>query len=455
MTNLLRAPLDVLPDPLPIPALRVGAPTKIAVRPPGSKSITNRALLLAGLASGSSSLRGALLDADDAQRMLGAVAALGARTTREGESAVRVEGVGGRWRTGGAGATLELGNAGTAVRFLTAAAGLADAPVVIDGDARMRERPIGQLVDALRALGGRVVYAGEEGCPPVRVEPSASFVGGEVVLPTLASGQFVSALLLAAPWLAEGVRIRIEGEPTSPPYIAMTLGLLRALGAKGVRASEDLRDIAVGHGPLGGFALDVEPDASGATYFWGAAAITPGLRCVAPGLTRGSSQGDARFVDALGAMGARVIERDGTLGVEGTGALRGVDIDMSDMPDAALTLAVVACFAQGPTTITGLRTLRVKETDRLAALENELTKLGARATAGADRLRIEPPPTDVAAAGAVVFDTYNDHRMAMALSLAGLRRGGVAVADPACVAKTYPRYWADLASLVEACGGPA
>lgn len=458
--SALRSPLHALPDPLRVPTMPPRVRATARVRPSGSKSITNRAAVLAGLAAGESTLRGALVDADDGAVMLRAIEQLGAGVARAGAD-VRIRGVGGRWRAGPGGASLSLHNAGTAMRFLCASCALADGPIILDGDARMRERPIGQLVDALRALGVTVSYLKHDGFPPVRVDARAAFDGGEVVMPTAASGQFVSALLLAAPWSARGVRVRTEGAPTSPPYIRMTLDLLRALGASGVEASDDLRDVRVGRGPIAHFSLDVEPDASGATYFWAAAAMTPGLRCAVEGLSRRSAQGDARFVDVLGLMGARVSDEDGALAVEGADELRGVDVDMSDMPDAALTLAVAACFAHGPSVIRGLRTLRVKESDRLAALETELNKLDAGVSIDGDALRIDPPPARIVAAPAgapigarephpIIFETYRDHRMAMALALAGLRRTNVLVRDPGCVSKTYPSFWSDLASVVDA-----
>lgn len=460
--RLLSRPLGKLPDPLPLRPIPSGERFRLRVRPPGSKSLTNRALLLAALADGESTIGGALIDAEDAQVMAAALRALGVRFKVEKDGAiVRVRGVGGRWREGPQGATLALENAGTATRFLAASAVLADGPVTIDGSARMRERPIGELASALEALGARVEFLGTPGCPPLRITPPPELPKrAEVTLPTVASGQFVSALLMLGPWLPRGVGVRIDGEATSAPYIQMTLRLLDRLGAQGVESSGDTRALRVGAGALEAFHLDIEPDATGATYFWGAAAMVRGAQMVVPGLSMASLQGDVRFARVLGEMHAGVEERRSQIGVRGTGPLFGVDVDCSDMPDAAMTLAAVACAARSPSVIRGLRTLRVKETDRLEALKTELSKIGAGVRIDGDALRIAPPMArelEDPEAPAVHFDTYKDHRMAMALALIGLVRANVFVRDPGCVAKTYPGFWADWAALYAgsaARGGP-
>lgn len=491
----LSVPLDRLPDPLPI--MPVSGPFDAAIRPPGSKSLTNRMLLLAGLAEGESVLRGALADADDAERMIDALERLGARVRREGAGGcdLRVRGVGGRWRVGGAGAALNLNNAGTATRFLCAAALLADGPVTIDGNARMRHRPIGELVAALERLGARAEYLGRPACPPVRITPPERLpVAPSVELPTTLSSQFISALLLVGPWVEGGLTVRLTGPATSASYIEMTLGLLERLGASAWSAAE-LRVLRAGAGDararagragIDPFDAHVEPDASGATYFWAAAAMVPGARCLVEGIGRDSLQGDAQFPRVLARMGAVVDGADARgIAVRGPQTLRGIEADLSDMPDAAMTLAAAACVARGPTTIRGVRTLRVKETDRIAALQTELAKVGARVDAvDADTIRVTPPDAGVQA-GAVAspgagsgstggprgavggaeggaspggphagggvarveFDTYDDHRMAMALALIGLRRANVHVRNPACVAKTYPTFWRDWARL--------
>lgn len=433
-------------DPLPV---RPVGPFDASVRPPGSKSLTNRLLLLAALAAGESVLRGALTDADDAQRMITALRAMGVGIDA-GPDAVRIRGCGGHL-TGGV--RIELGNAGTATRFLTAAACLADRPVEIDGDPRMRERPIGELVTLLRALGVRIDELGEPGRVPLRVHP-ARRDGGELAVPTTLSSQYISALLLAAPWMETGLTLRFEGPVTSVSYVRMTVDVLRRVAA-GIEHDAGWRWIRVEPWPVGAFEIDIEADASGATYFWAAAAMVPGARCTVEGIPEPSVQGDAAFVDVLARMGAGVGRGKDGVTVMGPERLRGIDADLSLMPDAAMTLAAVACVAEGPTTITGLRTLRVKETDRIAALVAELSKIGAGVeviTTGDDEGIVVDPP---AALGddPVEFETYDDHRMAMSLALLGLRRGGVWIRDPGCVAKTYPGFWSDLARATGAVGG--
>lgn len=450
----LRRPLGALPDPLGVPT--VVRPFDATVRPPGSKSLTNRALLLGALAGGRSHLRGALVHADDSARMLEAVTHLGARVKITGED-VCVEGVGGSWSPRAALPVLDLGNAGTATRFLAAASLLAPAGgdgIVIDGNARMRQRPIGELAGALREMGAEVRYLASEGYPPLQVRPPA---GGRpasrVAFGRTASSQFVSALLLVAPWLPDGLEVEFHAPPTSVSYIAMTLSLLRQVGAR-VTGAPPAPVRVEGHaGPgtgLAPFELLIEPDASGATYFWAAAAMCAGSRVVVPGLGRGSLQGDARFVDLLAAMGAHVERGDAATSVTGTGVLRGIEADLSLMPDAAMTLCAAACGASGPTRMHGLRTLRSKETDRVAAVCTELRRVGAlvdsfTAPDGSDEGLVVAAPE--AWRLPVAFATYDDHRMAMSLALLGLVHEGVSIRDPGCVAKTYPGYWADVALL--------
>ena len=270
------------------------------------------------------------------------------------------------------------------------------------------------------------------------------------------SSQFLSALLLVGPFLEHGVRVVSEAPPPSAPYVDMTLRLLRRLGAHDVSGSTDFAEARVGSsvssrlGPFKGFALEIEPDASGATYFWAAAALRPGCACSTPGLGRESLQGDVRFAAVLARMGAGIAEEGGAVRVSGParGGLRNTEFDMADMPDAAMTLAAVAALSAGSARITGLATLKVKETDRLSALAAELGKAGAGVRAGADFLEVEPGP---APAGPIEFETYKDHRMAMSLALIGMSRPGVAIRDPGCVAKTYPGFWADLAGVYESC----
>ncbi len=423
----------------------------VTVAPPGSKSETNRAVVLAALTRGTSTIRNALTDADDAKRALEAVRTLGAEAVVDGKT-VTITGVDGRWRTPGSGVTIDLNNAGTATRFLTAAALLSPSPVTITGNARMRQRPIGQLADALRDLGATIEHHEAPGCPPLTVTPPASPLRAPTVtIGTPDSSQFVSALLLIGPFIAGGMTVKIAGEVTSRPYLAMTIDMLDRAGAE-VQASGDLRTLRCGPANpsrpgLDGFAFDIEPDASGATYFWTAAAITPGARCLVPGLSERSIQGDVGYPKLLERMGCHVEHTQAGIAVTGPARLKPILADLSDMPDTAMSLAAACVFAGGASVIRGLRTLRVKETDRIAALEAELTKLGAEVRVQGDDAVTITPPAGGLGDGPVSFDTYDDHRMAMSLALVGLRRPNVAINDPGCVRKTYPGFWADLRRL--------
>ena len=452
----LAGPLDKLPDPLAMhPLDKDAGGFSVAIRPPGSKSLTNRALLMAALARGQSVLREALTDAADAARMIEALHTLGVEIERREDGRVIVDGVGGRFPQGG---ELSLGNAGTATRFLAAAACLASAPVVIDGNERMRQRPIGELIDLLRSIGVRVDELGEKGRVPIRVHPGVP-KGGPVHVGRTLSSQYVSALLMLGPWMDHGIEIVFDECATSPSYVRMTAELLRRLGA-GVSAWEDpIERIGVDAGGIEGFELEIEPDASGATYFWAAAAIVPGGVCTVDGLGAESLQGDCEFAALLAQMGATVHRGEMSTTVAGRGTLRGIDADMTSMPDAAMTLASVACFAEGPTRMRGLRTLRVKETDRIEAMRAELAKVGVgvevRAEGDDETVVITPPKGGLDLrmyAPRAEFETYDDHRMAMSLALIGLRRPMVAIREPRCVAKTYPTFWSDLSVLYG--GGP-
>lgn len=461
------SPLNPLPDPLPIKPVPTGGCLTASIRPPGSKSLTNRALLLAGLTDGTSTIRRALTDADDAQRMIEALRALGCETSVSGDT-IRITGVNGGWRVPRDGRTLNLQNAGTATRFLTAASVLATGPVTIDGNARMRQRPIADLASVLPQLGAHVDYTREHGYPPLTITPHARVSRHTTIdLPTTTSSQFISALLLLGPWLPGGITVRLRGEITSKPYILMTIRLLDHLAAR-VRASDDLRVIRVGsadpnHPGLPAFDYTVEPDASGATYFWAAAALLPGSRVTVEGLTADSLQGDATFPEYLRRAGAQhEPTADGCVTVIGPEHLRPLDADMADVPDTAMTLAAVCAFAPGRSVMRGLRTLRVKETDRIAAIRNELRKLGVRVEHDVpedpDALSITPPPGGIDCtphAPRVEFDTYDDHRMAMSMSLIGLRRPNCFIRDPGCVRKTYPTFWHDFFAVRDTASGPA
>jgi 3-phosphoshikimate 1-carboxyvinyltransferase len=461
----LRLPCGELPSPLLIPTPRGHGGTyslDAGLRPPGSKSLANRALLLAALARGTSRLRNIPRDADDTRQMIAALRALGAGIDDAGPD-LAVTGVAGRWRPLAGPVTLDVNNAGTAARFLAAAAMLSPVPVTIDGNDRMRERPIAELAEALVALGAHAEHPGAAGCPPLRLTPPATLVPrpSPLTLATTQSSQFISGLLLVAPFLPGGLTLRLTGEVTSAPYVSMTLALLARLGAS-VRSSDDLRVLRVGPpdggGPLPAFDYEAEPDASAATYWWAAGAILPGARVRVPGLGPASLQGDTRFPELLERLGATITRRDlpePSVEVTGPARLRPILADLSDTPDAAMTLAACACFAEGTSVLRGLRTLRVKETDRVEAIRAELSRLGVRVecrVAGdPDALTITPPPAGLprgADAPRVELETYRDHRMAMSLALIGLRRPNTFVKDPACVAKTYPAFWSDLATLL-------
>ncbi len=428
--------------------LRPRAPEELAIAPrgpldatiavPGSKSITNRAAVCAALAEGTSTLVGAL-DSDDTEAMRIALGALGVAIAVTNDT----------WQIQGRGGTLaapatplDARASGTTARFLTAAATLANGPFVIDGAPRMRERPIDDLVEALRRLGAAIEILGRAGCPPVRVT-GGGLRGGRSAIDATRSSQFVTAVLLAAPYAREDVVLEPkDGVVVSRPYVDLTLQVMTAFGAEAAW-SEDGRTLRVAaNHRYAACSFAIEPDASAAAYPFAAAAIAGGVVRV-PRIPAASLQSDFRLLGILERMGCRVERSGDTVSVRGpSGRLRGVDVDMNDLPDAALALAVVALFAEGPTRIRNVANLRIKETDRLAALETELRKLGASARTGPDWLEIEPGPLRGAA-----IDTYDDHRMAMAFALAGLRVPGVVIRNPGCVAKTWPDYFDALARL--------
>ena len=419
--------------------LTPGGAVDADVRPPGSKSITNRALLIAALAEGVTQLSGALV-AEDSEVMIAALRSLGAKVEVHPErpTEVRVVGVAGRWPV--AHAELDLVLSGTSLRFLSAAVALGHGHYTLTGNARMRERPIADLIDALRALGVKA-EASSSGTPPV-VIASAGLPGGRTSVAGDRSSQFLSGLLLAAPWAQSPLRIDVTGTLQSRPFIDMTLALMAHFGASFER--DGYQSFEVATGGYRAADLEIEADAMSAGYAWGAAAISGGEVRVA-GLSRGSLQGDLRFLETLEAMGCEVSWSDHghRLRAPPSGRLRGGTFDLNDLPDQAQTLAVLALAADAPVEIVNVSNLRIKETDRLAALSTELRKFGAEVEERSDALRITPivqPP------GAVVIDSYGDHRMAMAFALAGARWPGVSIRDPGCVAKTYPTFFDDLAS---------
>jgi len=410
------------------------------VRLPGSKSISNRALLLAALAEGTTALS-RLLDADDTRVMIEALRALGVAIERDGDAA-RVRGCGGRFPARSA--ELFLGNAGTATRSLTAALAFADGSYRIDGVARMRERPIGDLVAALNALGARIEYEGAAGYPPLRIAPAQRLLRDEVAVRGDVSSQFVTGLLMAAPLVAPegGVRVRVAGELISQPYVAMTVAMMKRFGVE-VRRSGDTFVVPRARYASPG-ALAVEGDASSASYFLALGLLAGGPVRV-EGVGGNSVQGDVAFADLLQAMGARVDRGADWIEARRGDGLRAVDWDCTSIPDAAMTAAVVAMFAPGRTTLRGIGSWRVKETDRIAAMATELRKLGAAVEEGADQICVEGP-TRLREA---TIETYEDHRIAMCFALAAAGGVPVHIRDPRCVSKTFPRFFAELTALVQ------
>jgi 3-phosphoshikimate 1-carboxyvinyltransferase len=450
--------LPNLPEHLPLPRYHRApgqAPLDITLRPPGSKSITNRALLLAALSPGTSTLNHPLTQADDAQRMLAAIQQLGAKVNAADPAALKITGINGSWIVDPNNNTLNLNNAGTATRFLTASALLAGAPITITGNARMQQRPIAELAQLLEQLDCTITYAATQGCPPLTITPPTDGLATTTIsIAPTQSSQFVSALMLTAVFLPDGLTLTFPDGITSQSYVQMTLDLLNHLGVQ-TRTAADLSVIQIKPG-LGGFTLDIEPDASGATYWWAAGALLPDATIRVQGFnnTTNSLQGDADFPSLLEQMGCTRIARDNTLAVKGTRQLRPIICDMRDMPDAVMSLAAVAAFAPGTTIVKGVKTLRVKECDRIEAMKTELAKLGVviqdNLNNDEDVLSITPPTAGIDCsdnAPAVAFDTYDDHRMAMSLALLALRRPNITINDPKCVAKTYPNYFQHFAKL--------
>jgi 3-phosphoshikimate 1-carboxyvinyltransferase len=411
---------------------------------PGSKSISNRVLLLAALANGQTIIHD-VLDSDDTRYMLTALRQLGVRVEQKaGTRTVVVDGCGGVFPNKSA--DLFLGNAGTAVRPLTAALTMMSGRYRIDGVARMRERPIADLVDGLRQLQAQIRYELDEGCPPLLIEPATLRVPDEITVRGDVSSQFLSALLMALPLLCEPVSIRIDGDLISKPYVELTINLLKRFGVRIRRDDWRAFAIAATHSYQSPGSIHVEGDASSASYFLAAGALAGGPVTVR-GVGKHSIQGDIQFGEALAAMGARVEMHDDHVVASAAGQLMGVTLDANHIPDAAMTLAVCALFAKGPTQLNNIASWRVKETDRIAAMATELRKVGATVTEGADYIHIVPPAVLTPNAA---IDTYDDHRMAMCFSL--IAAGGVPVRinDPQCVAKTFPTYFDEFRKLTRA-----
>jgi 3-phosphoshikimate 1-carboxyvinyltransferase len=412
---------------------------------PGSKSLSNRALVMAALADGVCELSNVLF-ADDTRVMLDGLKQLGFKLELDESShTVKVEGRGGK--IAASDATLFCGNSGTTIRFLAAMCALGNGSFTLDGVSRMRQRPIRELVEPLRNLGSRVEFLGEQGYPPLKIIADG-LPGGILKYGSAASSQFLSAVLMVSPYARHEVQIDLEGQQTSWPYVAMTMQLMDRFGV----TPELLRDpntgepkqIVIPEGKYAGTKYQIEPDASNAAYFLSAAAIHPGAKVTVNGLGKSSLQGDVGLADILRRMGANLVFGKDFITVMGTETLEGIDVNLLAMPDQAQTLAVVALFAHGETTLRGLHTLRVKETDRLTALSNELQKFGAKVVIEGDDVLVIDPPERVRPA---TVETYDDHRMAMSFALAGTKLEHVTIQGAECVNKTYPEFFRDLEKL--------
>lgn len=439
------------PHPAYPPRLAItplSAPPEARVLVPGSKSITNRALVLGAVTclnlvdpDGAGVRVVGALRSEDTEVMVDSLRRLGFAVETDWDQPRPVLWVHQptRQRTFlRKRADLYVANSGTSMRFLTALVCLGEGTYRLDGVPRMRQRPIRDLLDALTALGVDARSENGDGCPPVLVA-ARGLAGGDVRIRGDVSSQFLSGLLMASPGAAGRIVVAVDGPLVSWPYIGMTVDLMKQCGCR-IRVEDGPRFVIDPGQDFGLAHLDVEPDASAASYFWAAAAITGGTVTV-EGLTTRSLQGDVRFVDLLEEMGCAVTRADAGITVRG-GMLRGIDIDMNDISDTVMTLGVVALFAEGPTVIRNVGHIRHKETDRLAALATELRRVGADVEEREDGLTIRPRPLH----GADIA-TYDDHRMAMSLALVGLRVPGIVVCDPGCVAKTYPRFFDDLEKL--------
>jgi 3-phosphoshikimate 1-carboxyvinyltransferase len=410
-------------------------PVDATVRVPGSKSVTNRALVVAALADGRSRILNPLFS-DDSYWLMDALVRLGfeVRADREGGE-VEIGGLGGRIPRGDV--DVYVGNAGTVARFLPPALALGAGPYRLDGVPRMRERPVGDLVDAMRHLGAGVRYAEDKGRFPLIVE-GGGIPGGSARVEGSKSSQFLSGLLMAAPYAKEGVTLKVAGELVSKPYVGITTGVMRSFG---VGVEEQEGRFTVRPAVYAARTYPVEPDASGASYFMAAAAVTGG-RVKIPGLGASSPQGDLRFAEVLQKMGCEVEIGEDRVEVRGPERLKGVDVDMNSFSDTMITLAAIAPFADGPTTIRNVEHTRHQETDRISAVATELARLGAKVQEQRDTIRIIPSQVRTAS-----VHTYDDHRMAMGFAVTGLVASGIRIQNPACVTKTFPDYFRKLDAL--------
>jgi 3-phosphoshikimate 1-carboxyvinyltransferase len=414
---------------------------------PGSKSISNRMLLLSALSDGVTEIHD-LLHSDDTEHMLKGLRTLGVAVESLGGHAYRVQGCAGEFPVKDA--ELFLGNAGTAFRPLTAALALAGGHYQLSGVPRMHERPIADLVDALRGLGTDIRYMGMEGFPPLEIHAATLLSGSRIAVRGDVSSQFLSALLMALPLMPHATTVEVKGELTSKPYVEITLAMMARFGVQVVRDGWSSFTVPAGSRYIAPGLIHVEGDASSASYFLAAGVIGGGPVRV-EGVGHDSIQGDVRFAEALQRMGARITMGPNWMEARApeNGRIKGIDLDCNHIPDAAMTLAVCALFAHGVTTLRNIASWRVKETDRIAAMAAELRKLGGTVEEGADFIRIMPPQSSILAPRSSI-DTYDDHRMAMCFSLAAFSKSGVRINDPQCVAKTFPDYFESFARVVKA-----
>lgn len=408
----------------------VAAPFDAVVELPGSKSYTNRALLIAALAHGRSEITQAL-SSDDTRYMHAALEAMGVRIDDRDAHTFLVTGIDGQFPS--TGATLMVGNAGTAARFLTAAVALGHGTFIVDGSEAMRKRPIQPLIDGLRQLGVDVESQNGNGCPPVEVH-ARGIAGGRAVMRGDISSQYFSALLMAAPYASADVEIEVEGELVSSPYVTMTLSTMAEFGVQAERDGDRWFRVPSGQ-RYQARAYAVEPDASAASYFFTAAAVTGG-RVVVPRLGSRSAQGDLGILAVLERMGCRVRIAEDSIEVQGPARLRGVDADFTQMGDVATSLMAIAPFADGPTTVRGIAQTHYEESDRPVAAATELRRMGLRVESDWDSVTIYPGTPEPAE-----IQTYDDHRIAMSFAVTGLRASGIRIANPECVSKTFPEYF--------------
>jgi len=401
---------------------------------PGSKSITQRALIAAALAEGDSTLIGPL-SSEDTGYTIGALRSMGIEIDDSDTSRWVVHGSGGRINEPAE--DIFLGNNGTATRFLTSVAALGHGTFRITGDPRMSERPIAPLMEALQGWGVNVRSNEDNGCPPLTIEANG-IAGGKTILPEGKSSQYLSSLLLVAPYGKEPAELEVQGEVLSRPYVEMTLSVMADFGIRG-EAAPSLAFFRIAQGSYTGREYRIEGDASGASYFWAAAAVTGGRVTVA-NVPVPSLQGDANFVPLLARMGCHVQKTDNGITVLGTNKLEGIEVDMGNMPDVAPTLSIVAAFAEGKTVINNVAHLRIKECDRVSAMVTELRKMGADVEEEPDRMIIHGQAGGPNLHGAAI-DTYHDHRIAMSFAVAGLRVDGIEITGEECVAKSFPDFW--------------